>query len=124
MIDQLKFWLGAIPAAATRLFARSCSAGVSHQGFALLGRPGKIRKPASATGREMTPDRISIRSSEDHLKYTINNEEPSPPRHATNSIEVLVGSGLKVSAEHDSNVIRYVPDAGTLEHFLRFVPRA
>lgn len=60
MMDQLRFLLGAIPAAATRVLAKSCSAGVSHQGLALLGRPGKMRKPAKAIGSDMTPGNISI----------------------------------------------------------------
>jgi hypothetical protein len=55
MIDQVIFWLGLMPTAATRLLAKSCSAGVSHQGFVLLGSPGKMKNPAIAMGKEMTP---------------------------------------------------------------------
>ena len=59
MMDQFRVDEGAMPADATRFRASSCWAGVSHHGFALLGRPGKIRKPARAMGREMTPRLIS-----------------------------------------------------------------
>lgn len=52
---QLSSLLGATPALVMRDRASACSLGVSHQGFALLGRPGKIRKPARAIGREITP---------------------------------------------------------------------
>ena len=52
---QLSSLLGATPALAMRERASACSFGVSHHGFALLGRPGKMRNPARAIGREITP---------------------------------------------------------------------
>ena len=114
-----------MPADATRFRASSCWAGVNHHGFALLGRPGKIRKPARAMGREMTPGCISwsllvgIRGSR-----TIDDEKPAPSCHATNSIEVLVCSSLQISTEHYGNVVRHIPHSGPLKHLLRLVPRA
>lgn len=116
-----------MPAEATRLRASSCSAVVSHHGFALLGRPGKIAKPASAMGREMMPGWVSVMLCRGCIGgggCTVDDEEPAPPGHAVDTVQVLVRGGLEVAAEHDGDVVRYKPHTGALEHFFGFVPRA
>lgn len=84
-----------------------------------------MRKPARAIGREMMPVVISLKIlARWFADLTVNDEKPSPACHAVNSVEVLVGSSLEISAEHDSDVVRDVPYTSAFEHLLRLVPRA
>ncbi len=51
----------------------------------------------------------------------IDDEQPSPSSHSSNSIEVRICCGLHVAPEHDSGIVADVPDTCTFIELLRSI---
>ena len=53
----------------------------------------------------------------------IDDEKPTPTRHASNAVESLVCSCLEVAAEHRTSVAGNIPYSCTLEHLIGLISR-